>query len=93
MVGYAQTIKHIFRYLRRTKDAQLTFSSANPTKVEGYINSDYAGNTDNRKSTSSYIFTYGGGAISWRSKLQECTTLSTKEADCIAISDAVKEAI
>ena len=64
-----EAVKHIFRYLRGTGDAQPTFGSANPTKVEGYTNSDYAGNTDNKKSTSGYVFTYGGGAISSRSKL------------------------
>ena len=42
---------------------------------------------------SGYVFTYGGGAISWRSKLQEWTTLSTIEAGYIAASEAMKEAI
>ena len=71
-----EAIKNIFGYLWGTKDVQLTFGSAKLTKVEGYTNSDYAKNTDNLKSTSGYVFTYGGGAISWRSKLEECTTLS-----------------
>ena len=62
-------------------------------EVEGYNDSDYTGNTDNQKSTSEYVFTYGGGAISWRSKLQECTTLSTTEAEYIAASDVAKEAV
>ena len=63
-----EAVKHILRYLRGTKDARLTFGSNNSTKVEGYTDSDYAGNTDNRKSTSGYVFTYGGGAILWRLK-------------------------
>ena len=69
----------------------MTFGSNNSIEVEGYTDSDYAGNTDNRKSTSGYVFTYGGGAISWRSKLQECTTLFTVEAEYIATLDAAKE--
>ena len=80
-----EAFKHILRHLRGTKDTRLTFGSTNSTKVEGYTNS--------RKSTSGYVFTYGGGAISWRSKLQECTTLSTTEAEYIATSDATKEAV
>ena len=88
-----EAVKHILRYLKGTLDAQLTFGSTTSTDVEGYTDSDYAGNADNRKSTSGYIFTYGGGAISWRSKLQECTTLSTTEAEYIAASEAAKEAI
>ena len=46
-----EAVKHILRYMRGTKDAQLTFGSNNSTEVEGYTNSDYTGNTDNRKST------------------------------------------
>ena len=72
---------------------QTRFGSGHPTEVEGYTDSDYAGNTDNRKSTSGYVFTYGGGAISWRSKLQECTVLSTTEAEYIVASDATKEVV
>ena len=61
-----EAIKHILRYLRGTKDARLTFKSINSTKVQGYTHSDYVGNTENRKSTSGYVFTYGGDDISWR---------------------------
>ena len=71
----------------------LTFGSNNPTEVEGFTDSSYAKYPKNQKSTSSYVFTYGGGAISWRSKLQECTTLSTTEAEYIAASEAAKETI
>ena len=65
-----EAVKHILRYLRGTKDARLTFGSNNLTEVEGYTDSDYAGNTDHWKSTLGYFFTYGGGAISWSLKLQ-----------------------
>ena len=71
----------------------MIFGSNNSTEVEGYTNSDYTENTDNRKSTSAYVFTYGGGAISLRSKLQECTALSTTEAEYIAASDTTKEVV
>ena len=88
-----EAVKHIFRYLRGAKYVQLTYGLANPTAVKGCTNSDYAGNPNNQKSISGYIFTYGGGAISWRSKLQERTALSTKEAEYIVSSEAAKEAI
>ena len=91
--NHREAIKHIFKYLRRTKDAQLTFRTTNLTKVEGYTDSDYAKTTDNQKSTSCYIFTYGGGAISWRLKLQECIILSTIELEYIVASEVAKEAI
>ena len=88
-----EVIKNIPRYLWGTEDAQLTFKTANPTGIEGYTDSDYADNLDNRKSTLGYIFTYGGGTISWRLKLQEHTTLSTTKAKYILTSEATKDAI
>ena len=48
---------------------------------------------DSRKSTTGYCFKFGNGAISWKSKLQECTTTSTTEAKYVAASDAAKEAL
>ena len=62
-----------------------------PTK--GYTDSDYVGSLDNRKLTSGYVFNYGGDAISWRSKLQECTTLLTTKAGYMTASKVAKEAI
>ena len=46
---------------------------------------------DTRHSTSGYILTLGGCAISWNSKLQRVTALSTAEAEFIAVSEACKE--
>ena len=86
-------VKHILKYLKGTNDAQLTFGLANATVVEGYTNSDYARNKDTHKSTSGYVFTYGGRAISWRSKLQEWRTLSTIEVEYIVMSEATKQEI
>ena len=54
------------------------------------IDSDCAKNSDNQKSTSSYVFTYGDGAISWRSELQDYTELLTAEVEYIASSEAAK---
>jgi hypothetical protein len=61
--------------------------------IIGYTNSDYAGCTENRKSTFGYIFQIMGGVIAWRSHLQECVALSTTEAEYVTGSEACKEAI
>ena len=50
-----------------------------------------AGDVDNRKSTSSYLMTFSGGAVSWQSRLQKCVALSTTEAEYIAAAEACKE--
>lgn len=59
--------------------------------LEGYTDEGIAGDIDNRKSTSCYVFTFSRKAISWKSKLQKCLTLSTTEAGYIATVEASKE--
>ena len=59
----------------------------------GYTDSDFQSDLEFRKSTSGYVFTLGGGAISYRSVKQSCIVNSTIEAKYIATSKAVKEVV
>jgi hypothetical protein len=59
--------------------------------LDGFTDADMAGDIDSRKSNSRYLITYSGGAVSWQSRLQKCITLSTTEAEYIAITEATKE--
>ena len=85
-------MKWVLRYLRGTSDYCITFDGCND-EVCGYVYSDFAGDLDKRRSTSGYVFTLIGGAISWMSKLQNIVALSTTEAEYIVASPACKEAI
>jgi len=80
------------RYLSATKDMCICYGSVS-SGVMGYTDSDFAGDLDKRRSTSGYVFTLHGGAISWRSRLQNCVTQSTTEAEYVAAAEACKEAI
>ena len=59
-------IKHILKYIRRTRDYMLVYQDESLEPI-GYTDSDFQSDIDSRKSTSGYVFTFGGGAISWRS--------------------------
>ena len=59
----------------------------------GYTDSDFQSDREFRKSISGYVFTLGGGAISWRSVKQSSIADSTMEAKYIAASEAAKEAV
>ncbi len=62
-------------------------------KLEGYVDSDFAGEVDHRRSTTGYVFTFGSTAISWVSQLQKIVTISTTEAEYVAVTEASKELI
>lgn len=59
----------------------------------GFTDSDYAGDQDDRKSTSGYVFMLGTAAVSWSSKKQPVVTLSTTEAEFIAATACACQAI
>ena len=83
-------VKWILRYLKGTAKCCLCFGKGN-LMLTGYSDADMAGDVDSRKSTSGYLITFAGGAISWQSRLQKCIALSTTEAEFIAITEGCKE--
>ncbi|KAM7516588.1 hypothetical protein LguiA_006171 [Lonicera macranthoides] len=83
-------VKWIMRYLRGTSTLRLSFGNGEPVLV-GYTDADLGGDVDTRKSTSGYLITFAGGAVSWQSRLQKCVALSTTEAEFIAATEACKE--
>ncbi|CAB4035878.1 Hypothetical predicted protein [Paramuricea clavata] len=59
----------------------------------GYSSAYWAGDVDNRISTSGYVFQISNAAVSWRSKKQSCVALSTAEAEYVALAGATQEAV
>ena len=60
--------------------------------MTGFTDADLGGDVDERKSTSGCVFLCHGGATSCFSRKQECTSISTTEAEFVAGSEAAKEA-
>lgn len=58
-----------------------------------YTDSDFAGCPDSSRSTSGGVITWMGAAICWMSSLQACVTLSTAEAEMVALSKGAQEVI
>ena len=93
--GHWQAAKWILRYVHGTVDMGLVFQRDEKTVQPciGYVDSDYAGDLDKRRSMTGYVFTLAGGPVSWRSTLQATVALSTTEAEYMAVTEAFKEAI
>ncbi|KAK3010396.1 hypothetical protein RJ639_011710 [Escallonia herrerae] len=87
-------VKWIFRYLAGSTNFGIMFDRDGAKgEVSGFVDSDYAGDLDSRRSTTGYVFTFYGGPISWKSVLQSTTALSTTEAEYMALTEAAKEAL
>jgi hypothetical protein len=86
-------VKRIFQYLQGTLDFKLRFGGSPPQDLVGYCDADWAGDLQDRRSTTWFVFIMGGGAISWSSKQQPTIALSTTEAEYMASTQATKEAI
>jgi len=63
-----------------------------PAVLEGYSDANWISDTKDTKSTSGYVFTLGGAAISWKSSKQTCIARSTMESEFIALDKAGEEA-
>ena len=85
-------VKWILRYLRGTTSHALCFGGSS-TVLQGYVDSDMAGDKDSRRSTTGYVFTVGGTTVSWISKLHKVVALSTTEVVYIVATEASKEVI
>lgn len=96
--------KRLLRYLKQTQDLALEYGAQRPIRtinhyllptsgLHGFSDSDFAGDTEDRKSTSGYVFCLAGAAVSWRAKKQKLVALSTVEAEYIGYSEAAREGI
>ena len=84
--------KRILRYLRGTSGRPLILGGKSDLKLVGYCDADWAGDHDDRRSTTGYLFVLGG-LITWKSRKQKTVALSTAEAEYMAAADAAKEAV
>lgn len=63
------------------------------SRLYGHVDASYAECTDTRRSHTGFVFFFANAAISWASRRQDLTATSSTEAEYVALSDAVKEAV
>ena len=87
-------VKRILRYLKGTSDYSITYTRDGATfSVEASVDSDWAGDVDTRRSTAGHVFMVLGGPLAWVAKLNIPVSLSSCEAELVALTNCAKEAV
>ncbi|GJT81372.1 retrovirus-related pol polyprotein from transposon TNT 1-94 [Tanacetum coccineum] len=90
---HLKEVKRIFRYLRGTINMGLWYPKDSVFELTDFLDAGYAGCIDTRKSTSGGIQFLGDKLVSWMSKKQDCTAMSSAKAECVALSASCAQVI
>ncbi|GJR46596.1 retrovirus-related pol polyprotein from transposon TNT 1-94 [Tanacetum coccineum] len=85
-VKHLKEVKRIFRYLRQSYNMGLWYLKDSGFELIAYSDADHAGCKDDCKSTSGGLQFLGEKLVSWSSKKQDCTAMSTAEAEYVSLS-------
>ena len=91
---HEDALKYCVRYLAGTSNYGLVYRRV-PKKADrliGFADSDWAGDTETRKSLSAHVFSHNSGATLWHCKQQQGVATSTSEAEFVSASTAGKSA-
>ncbi|GKB74704.1 retrovirus-related pol polyprotein from transposon TNT 1-94, partial [Tanacetum coccineum] len=86
-----KAITRVLHYLRYSRDYGLHYDR-HPAIIEGYSDANWISDIKDSRSTSGYVFTLGGAAISWKSSKQTVIAKSTMESEFIALDKCGEEA-
>uniref|UniRef100_A0A453R8Z6 Uncharacterized protein n=1 Tax=Aegilops tauschii subsp. strangulata TaxID=200361 RepID=A0A453R8Z6_AEGTS len=88
---HRKALERVMRYLKGTASYGIHYTGY-PKVLEGYSDSNWISDADEIKATSGYVFTHGGGAVSWKSCKHTILTRSTMEAELTTLDTATVEA-
>ena len=90
---HATAIKRVLRYIRGTTEYQLHYHrNDSQPPLKGFVDSDWASDIVDRKSTSGFLFKVYGNLVQWSSRKQPLVALSTTESEYVAACTATQEA-
>ena len=92
-LAHWNALLHVIGYIKNTLNYGLTYSREFELSPTAFVDADYGGCRDTRRSTSGYIFTMAGGPVTWSSKRQATVALSTVEAEYVAMSRCAQQMI
>ncbi|GKG11324.1 hypothetical protein Tco_0342724, partial [Tanacetum coccineum] len=83
---HLKEVKRIFQYLRQSYNMGLWYPKDSEFELIAYLNADHAECKDDCKSKSGGLQFQGEKLVSWSLKKQDCTTMSTAEAEYVSLS-------
>jgi hypothetical protein len=86
-----QAVKRLLRYLKGTIHHGLSLTRSTSTTLSAFSDSDWAGNPDDRTSTTAYILFLGGNVVSWASRKQRSVARSSTKAEYRAVAATAAE--
>lgn len=85
--------KRVLRYIKGTTDLKMRLVKDKTAEMLiGFADADWAGDKNDSKSTSGYVFKLFGNIVSWASRKQCTVAQSSTEAEYVALGDAINEA-
>ncbi|XP_075102910.1 secreted RxLR effector protein 161-like [Nicotiana tabacum] len=91
--SHLTVVKRIIRYLIGTSKLGLWYDRSNNFALRGFSDADFAGDKIDSKSTSGTCQLLGNALVSWHSKKQNCVTLSTTEAEYLAVGSCCTQVL
>jgi hypothetical protein len=86
-----KSLERMVGYIKAKHYEGLIYRKPKELRAISFVDSDYAKNTDDRKSISSGLHTLGGTLVNWESKTQHVVTLSSTEAEYISLAKGACE--
>ena len=90
-IHHMTAVMRILRYLKKTNSRGLLFRKNDNLDLLACTDADWAGDRDDRKSTSGYFTLVGGNLVTWKSKKQKVVALSSAEAEFRGIAKGITE--
>ena len=92
-IEHWNALMHVIGYIKNMLDYGLTYLRDFDITPTAFVDADYGGCRDTRRSTSGYVFIMAGGAVTWSSKRQATVALSTVEAEYVAMSRCAQQMV
>ena len=92
-IDHWNALMHIMGYIKNTVDYGITYYQDSDLSPTTFVDADYGGCKDTCQSTSGYVFTMAGGAVTWSSKWQATVALSMVEAEYVSMSRCTQQMV